>query len=119
MAGIRDLDEIESEYIKKSNITVGLVDDTLVDLIINAGFSKVYIHIDVDVLNQKDFKDMLMHTSGGPTCDELTQCLASISKKLDIVGLGVVEYCGKQEMSSVKIKDMLQNSGVMSNLDIE
>ncbi len=116
MAGIRDLDVIESEYIKESNITVGLVDEALVDLIINAGFSKVYIHIDVDVLNPKDFNDMLMHTSGGPTCDELTQCLASISKKLDILGLGVVEYCGKQEMSSLKIKNMLINSGVLNNV---
>ncbi|OUR71223.1 hypothetical protein A9Q76_05965 [Arcobacter sp. 31_11_sub10_T18] len=119
MAGIRDLDETESEYIDGSNITVGLVDNDLVELIISAGFSKVYIHIDVDVLNPKDFKDMLMHTSGGPTCEELTQCLSSLSKKLDIVGLGVVEYCGKQKESALKIKQMLQNSGVMDNLDLD
>ena len=113
MAGVRDLDEVEQEYINTSNITVSQVDPNLIDLILDAGFSKVYIHIDVDVLNPQDFSDMLMPTEGGPSCFELSQCLSAISEKLDVIGVGVVEYCGNQQNSSKQLYKMLQESGLI------
>ena len=113
MAGVRELDKEEQDYIKKSDITLGQVNNNLIDLILNAGFSKVYIHIDVDVLNPKDFSDMLMPTKGGPSCLELSKCLSLLSKKLDVVGVGVVEYCGEEKKSSKIILKILQDSGLI------
>jgi arginase len=113
LAGARDLDEVEQDYIDQSNITVSQVNLNLIDLILDAGFSKVYIHIDVDVLNPQDFSDMLMPTEGGPSCSELTQCLSAMSEKLDVIGVGVVEYCGNHQNSSKQLSGMLQDSGLI------
>ncbi|MBV1909657.1 MAG: arginase family protein [Kangiellaceae bacterium] len=111
LAGVRGLNEVEQEYIENSNITVSQVNQNLVDLILDSGFSKVYTHIDVDVLNPSDFSDMLMPTEGGPSCAELTHCLSLISEKLDVIGVGVVEYFGNQRK---QISRIFEDGGLIS-----
>ena len=118
MAGIRDLDMCEEQYISNTDINVGRVDESLADMILEAGFKKVYIHIDVDVLNPDDFKDMLMPTKGGPNRAQLTASLSSLCKKLEIVGVGVVEYCGIVDESSLEIKNVLKDAAILDIFDI-
>ncbi len=113
MAGIRDLDKIEHEYIDNSNITVCQVNKDLVDAILKAGFSKVYIHIDVDVLNPEDFSGMLMPTTGGPMREELSECLSLISENLDVIGVGVVEFCENNSESSQQLLKILNDGKII------
>ncbi|MEH6501672.1 MAG: arginase family protein [Pseudoalteromonas distincta] len=114
LAGVRDLDLSEKQYIEKSNISDCEVDVCLADLVLQHGFSKVYIHIDVDVIDPDDFSDALMPTNGGPTREEISKCISVINERLDIVGLSVVEYCGEHENSAKQVAQMLEKAGITS-----
>ena len=111
LAGARDLDKSEQEYINSSDITLCDVNEKLTDQILFSGFQKAYIHIDVDVLNPDDFSDALMPTKGGPTRNELTDCLSVISNQLDIVGVGIVEFCGKNKETEKQLSKILRILG--------
>lgn len=114
LAGVRELDEKEKEYIENSNITISQVNGNIVSQISASGFNKIYIHIDVDVINPDDFSDALMPTAGGPTCDEMSVCLSAIAKQFDIVGVGIVEYCGRQSKSSRQLLRMLKEGRIIN-----
>jgi arginase len=114
IAGVRDLDEKEQEYLDKSHITVAQADEQLVGKISGAGFKKIYIHLDVDVINPLSFTDALMPTAGGPTVAELTQCFSALAKTFKVVGIGIVEYCGRHPRSSAQIAKLIQKSGITS-----
>lgn len=112
LAGVRDLDEAEQEYINSSDITISDVNKKLTDQILSSGFQKAYIHIDVDVFNPNDFSDALMPTKGGPTRSELTDCLSMISNQLDIVGVGIVEFCGEKQETAKQLYKILKDIGI-------
>jgi len=114
LAGVRDLDISEKYYIESSNIPICEVNSHLANLVNQSGFSNVYIHIDVDVINPDDFMDALMPTKGGPTCEQLGTCISEINEQLNIVGLSIVEYCGEHEGSTKKVVQMLELSGIKS-----
>jgi len=84
----------------------------LADQILSSGFKKAYIHIDVDVFNPDDFSDALMPTKGGPMCSELTDCLSMISNQLDIVGVGIVEFCGEKQGTAKQVSKILRDAGI-------
>jgi arginase len=113
LAGARDLDDIEKEYIENSDIKNCEITKNLVNQISASGFSNVYIHIDVDVINPNDFSDALMPTEGGPTRKELIDCLFAITAQSNIVGVGLVEYCGRQAESLGQISKMLKEGGII------
>ena len=52
-----------------------------------------------------------MPTEGGPSCAELTHCLSLISEKLDVIGVGVVEYFGNQRK---QISRIFEDGGLIS-----
>lgn len=113
-AGVRDLDLSEKQYIEKSKISVCEVNAGLADLVLRHGFSKAYLHIDVDVIDPDDFSDALMPIDGGPTLDQISNCISGIGEQLDIVGLSVVEYCGEHEKSATQLVQMLKKLGITS-----
>lgn len=112
LAGARDLDESEKIYIQNSNIKTSDVNQSLASLIASSGFQHVYIHFDVDVINPDDFSDALMPTANGPTLKSIAECISAINTQLDIVGIGIVEYCGQHSNSSKQISTMLDASGI-------
>lgn len=112
LAGARDLDESEKMYIENSDINICEVDERIASLITDSGFTNAYIHIDVDVINPDDFSDALMPTVGGPRRKTISKCISAINAHLNIAGIGVVEYCGKQSGSSKQISKMLDEGGI-------
>lgn len=104
MMGIRDLDVAEQSYIAKSSIPVLSVadmeqrSDTVMDAIRNAGSKNLYIHIDLDVLEPKQFPYVPLPAPNGLHMDTLQQLLLTLQAEFTVVGLGLVEYkpTGKQ-----------------------
>ena len=98
MLGIRDLDKAESEYIKEQKI-VALTPDAIekdMESVIQKAKAKchqnIYIHIDLDVLDQAEFPHVPLPTSGGLKNDTLLYILRKLHKEFTIVGLGLFEY---------------------------
>ena len=118
LVGTRDLDLAEQEYISKTRIPIfsDLTTATvrrLQDAIENAGFRRIYIHMDVDVLNPLSFSDSLMPTKGGPALQDIGHCIDTLMKSFDVVGASIVEYCGQSEQSRNQLLQLLVGSGLM------
>lgn len=117
LVGARDLDKPEFDYVQKNSMVhIEQIEETscgrLVDAITSAGYRRVYIHLDVDVLNPKSFADALMPTPGGPTLEELGATLSLLNENFDVVGMSIVEYAGESDSSRRQIIGLLEKSGL-------
>jgi arginase len=115
LVGTRDLDEPERQYIAEANIHVvpSLTEASIRDLlatIVQSGFRRIYIHIDVDVINPDSFSDALMPTAGGPSLDTLTKCVNTLKNSCDIVGISIVEYCGDSNESRDQLQPLFRTT---------
>ena len=97
LLGSRDLDPGELDFIEKSDLFLLPPDklstpDLLISEISRRNFTRVYIHLDLDVLEPGSFPHLLMPTPGGiePTC--LTTILEALARSFAIVGFSVVEF---------------------------
>lgn len=117
LVGPRDLDEAERHYITTHPIT-WMRDEPFADpqhLIraINArGFTHVYVHFDVDVINPGDFSNALMRAEGGPPLVEVTDVLLALERHTDVVGLSVLEYCDRHAADRNRLLTVLRSAGV-------
>ena len=95
--GARDLDPGERDYIAQTQLahfSAGITDgDALVDFAKTAGYSNVYIHFDLDVLEPADFPHVLVATPQGLRFESAIRAVALLREQLDVVGASVVEYC--------------------------
>ncbi len=108
LLGVRDLDPSEQDFIKSANLCMFPPDklshpDRWIAEISGRGFTKVYIHVDLDVLEPDSFPHLLMPTPGGiePHC--LTTALEALKKSFHVAGFSVVEFAptGKHGIQSV------------------
>lgn len=95
LAGVRDLDPAEQEYIALQSIKVVGCEEleqhqgkTLVDMLRMGGFNKVYIHIDADVLSLEDFHSVMCPTAGGIQMQTLNSIIEDIKKAEDVCVVG-------------------------------
>lgn len=117
LAGTRDWDPDESAYVRRHGVrTVAELSRASIEQTIAAiraaGFSRVYVHIDVDVINPASFGDVLMPTAGGPTLDDLAAALLPFAASCDVVGTSIVEYLGESEASRQQLVDLLSRTGL-------
>src|SRR5262245_50933340 len=97
LAGVRDLDRDEAIFASDTAISRFspadlLVPDRVSGRVRATGFTKVYIHLDLDVLDPIEFPDALMHTPGGPTIDQVVDTIRHLNASFDVVGFSVVEF---------------------------
>jgi arginase len=102
LVGARDLDEPEHDYIAQGGVTWLGADvcdrpDDLVDAINRGGFSHVYVHFDVDVVDPGDFDSSYFRVPDGPALAAVADTLGTLHRHLDVVGLSVLEYCDRSE----------------------
>ena len=99
LAGARDLDEPEREYIAQSHIDLLMTDalcDTqgIVDALREKGNHQIYAHIDLDVLEPSAFAHVPLPVAGGLDPNALMRLLHRLIDAFAIAGLSVVEYTG-------------------------
>lgn len=98
--GGRDFDEAESAFIKESGMAVYSVQDIradsdLIRKIIDGIHAKhIYVHLDLDVIDPRDFPNTPLPVDNGLSGKEMCDILTAASDRL--LGLGIYEYapCG-------------------------
>ncbi|GAA4237382.1 arginase family enzyme/GNAT superfamily N-acetyltransferase [Streptosporangium album] len=83
LAGVRALDPAESEYVRVTGLG---------DLSALADGAALYIHLDLDVLDPEFFGSVGTPEPGGLLPGELTDQIAALASRFEVVGLGVTEY---------------------------
>jgi arginase len=97
LAGSRDLDPPEVAYVKENQITSLPAAElasrgALTSAIRKSGSSNLYIHVDLDVLEPKDFPHVLIPTPGGVEFEDLMVVLRQLRDEFLVVGSSIIEY---------------------------
>ncbi len=97
LAGTRDFDRDEAAFVSDAPIAWLrpadlLVPDRVAGRIRARGFRKVYIHLDLDVLDPLEFPHSLMQTPGGVSMNAVAETIQALAASFDVVGFSVVEF---------------------------
>jgi arginase len=102
LVGVRDLDRPEQTYISENEIRHWpeldiTATEELLDFISGR---KVYVHLDLDVIDPESASLALYKTPGGISIEALMSLIEEVSKVATIVGTCIAEYneLGKKEM---------------------
>lgn len=102
LGGVRDFDDSELEYVQTKHIPVfapqHLRDDphALATAIQSAGFSKVHIHLDLDILDAQRFRSTGFSSVGGLSVAEVKAVVLALKSRLELVSFAVTEYAPAQ-----------------------
>lgn len=113
MGGIRDLDPPEADFIRKNNIDVLTVDDIESDvekvsrLVKAKGYSHVYVHIDLDVLDSGKCPWALCLTPDGIGTNALMALIGNLKSGFDLVGISIVELRPMEDMDIKPLKELV------------
>ncbi|MFE3448370.1 arginase family protein [Nonomuraea sp. NPDC059194] len=97
LAGARDLDPGERDFIVAAGITHATVADladpaVLVDAVAATGATAVYVHIDLDVLDPGTFASVGTPAPEGLQSDHLLKLVTALTERFERAGLGITEY---------------------------
>jgi arginase len=98
MAGLRDLDAEEIEFIKKKQITLFEVSglelglESLLKSVSDRVNNYIYIHLDLDVLDPGQFPHVALPSPGGLKRSTLERLITSLNDQFYLAGLGIFEY---------------------------
>ena len=115
LLGVRDLDEPEKLYIENNNINiipVEIIKD--IDLFrssISKKCGKVYIHIDLDVLDPIHYHNVKCPTDCGLSIEELSNSIENIKNQMEIVGFSIVENTELDKKEIMKLNEIF-NIGI-------
>ena len=117
LAGVRDLDRDETRFISDTAITRFspadlLVPDRVSGRLRSIGFTKVYIHFDLDVLDPIEFPDVLVPTPGGVSTGVLTETVRALASTFDVVGFSVVELQPVSQDAAGRVRRLLDGFGL-------
>jgi len=110
LAGVRELDHAEEEYIASRAMRCLLVDDLVVNRNgIKRGLArkKLYIHVDLDVLDPRFFPYSVCPAGNGISMEALLGCLRDLASFCSVVGMGIVEYKDKEGLGVGRLGDLI------------
>ncbi len=98
LIGTRDLDVEEVDFIKKENLKLlkiessfNLLEKNISVYLENTLKSHAYLHIDLDVLDPKYYRNVKCPTKNGLSIEELLRVIEIIRSKREIIGLSILE----------------------------
>ena len=117
LAGVRDLDRDEVVFVSDTAISRFspsdlLVPDRVTGRVRATGFTKVYIHLDLDVIDPIEFPDALMRTPGGPTIDQVVDTIRHLDASFDVVGFSVVEFRERTADAVARAERLIKRCGI-------
>lgn len=113
LAGTRDLDPPEAAFVEQNSIsclschTMQQHPGSVSDAIIKKGFTNVYIHIDLDVLDPETYLNVKHPTPGGVAVETLLHCIRDLSARLNPVGAGIVEFVPEKDSGLTEIEKLI------------
>jgi arginase len=97
LAGTRELDDAEQQYIDEHSIRRVLPGDladpeALVAAVADTGASRVYIHIDLDVLDPSVMTGVSLPVPFGPTASEVIAAVRALRDRFPLAGATIAEF---------------------------
>ncbi|MFB9992064.1 arginase family protein [Deinococcus oregonensis] len=98
LTGVRELDPPEQAYVDAQGwipVTAAALNaqpTALGDLLTQRGARKLYVHLDLDVLDPTEFSAVGWPTPGGLTLRALLSLLRDLHARFEVVGGGLTEY---------------------------
>jgi arginase len=114
MAGVRDLDPAERDFLAASPIRLlppaAIADGRVLSAMRAHPATRWHVHFDLDVLDPDDFPDVTVPTPGGPSLDAVTRLLVELVASCNVVSITVTEHVGG-EASARRVCDALDALG--------
>lgn len=117
MAGTRDLDPAERDFLASANVAswppAAIADGRALAAVLAHRARRWHVHFDLDVLDPDDFPDVTVPTPGGPRLDAVTRLLVELVRDREVVSITVTEHVGG-DASARRIADTvaaLQRAG--------
>jgi arginase len=115
LAGARDLDRDEATFVSDAAISILspadlLVPDRVTGRVRAGGFTRLHLHLDLDVLDPGEFPDSLVHAPGGVSVDQLVETIQDLSQTIDVVGFSVVELRPRSADAVARVVHLLDRT---------
>ena len=114
LVGGRDLDPPEVSFIEEARISLLTPADlqnnpnSIVEEIQRKGFTNVYLHLDLDILDPGSFPHLLLHVPNGIKIGLLTELVTSIKEAYPIVGSSLLEFVQRGEGGIEEVKELIR-----------
>ena len=98
LAGVREFDAAELKYVQTQRIPVFAPQslredpDALARAIETAGFTKVHVHLDLDILDARAFRSTGFSSEGGLFVAEVKAVIVALKARFELVSFAVTEY---------------------------
>ncbi|MBE9111496.1 arginase family protein [Nodosilinea sp. LEGE 07298] len=99
LVGAREFDIPEKNFIQQQELSVFSAEsinngdfNKLFSMLGKRGSDKLYIHLDLDVIEPDEFPHVACPTPGGIRIDKLRDLLVSLKSNFDVVGFSVLEF---------------------------
>ena len=117
LAGSRDLDRDERTFVSNAAISLlspadVLVPGRLMGRIRAGGFTQVYVHLDLDVIDPIELPDVAVPAPGGVSIDNVTDTLRELGSAFTIAGFSVIEFRPRSVDGVRKVGRLLGQCGI-------
>jgi len=117
LAGARDLDRDEALFVSDTAVSLLapadlLVPDRLAGRIRAGGFTRAYVHLDLDVIDPIEFPDSLVHAANGVSIEVVTDTVRHLVSTIDVVGFSVVEFRPRSADGPTRVGHLLDRCGI-------
>ena len=95
LVGARELDPAEETYLSESGIPLlepTTSADTLLAAIAKTGASRVYLHVDLDVLDPAEFEGLDSPVPFGMAAATLVELIRAVKGSYELAGAGITEF---------------------------
>lgn len=91
--GLRDLDEPERIYVEENKIiSLATAEYEIIEMTIKQNKrNKIYIHLDLDVLDPKEFRHSMFPSDNGLKVRDVADIIRGLKSNFDVVGICVTE----------------------------
>ncbi len=112
LVGGRDLDRAEVDYLEEKNITTLTVEQIRwgkrdFSFIRERGFSNIYIHLDLDVLDPEMFPHVMLPSPGGFDLKLLLRTFEMLRRNYHVAGYSIQEYSPREEGGLEQLRELV------------
>jgi arginase len=119
LIGTRELDPPEDDYLAETGIPLldaaTVTATQLTAAITKTGSTRVYIHIDLDVLDPAEFEGLDSPVPFGLTAVTLVELIRAVTNQFELVGAGITEFAPTSpEHAAVDLPTILRIIGALT-----
>lgn len=110
LLGTRDLDKEEENYIQNNGINmISVVEYRMNDKeIMNLTEEKIYLHIDLDVIDPGTYQNVKCPAKEGFKIEEIVEIVKMIKGKNELIGISILENTEKNNEEIEKLKEITE-----------